>query len=165
MSWGELQCTHYGNCNHGPTMATCNKECSFFLQKFNFEPLRQPIGFEIPDNGTNDGKTAYPGKDYPIHSSGPWSVTAGIAPDPKGRLIVEDCHGNPVCATSARGVQGRVPIMEANARLIAAAPEMLEVLRWLDSEMDCRDDEFGGCLFSRGDFEKVRRAIKLAMEG
>jgi hypothetical protein len=54
---------------------------------------------------------------------------------------------------------------DANARLIAAAPEMLEVLRWLDNEMDCRDDEFGGCLFSRGDFEKVRRAIKLAMEG
>jgi len=54
---------------------------------------------------------------------------------------------------------------EANAKLIAAAPEMLEVLRWLDNEMYCRDDEFGGCLFSRGDFEKVRRAIKLAMEG
>jgi hypothetical protein len=54
--------------------------------------------------------------------------------------------------------------MEANAKLIAAAPEMLEVLRWLDAEMDCRDN-FGGCLFSIHDFEKVRRAIKLAMEG
>jgi hypothetical protein len=51
---------------------------------------------------------------------------------------------------------------EANARLIAAAPEMLEVLRWLDAEMDCRDN-FGGCMFSIHDFEKVRRAIKLAM--
>lgn len=50
------------------------------------------------------------------------------------------------------------------ARLISAAPEMLEVLRWLDAEMDCRDN-FGGCLFSIHDFEKVRRAIKLAMEG
>lgn len=108
--------------------------------------------------------TAYSGKDYPVHSSGPWSVTAGIVPDPKGRLIVEDCSGNPVCATSARGVQGRVPIMEANAKLIAAAPEMLEVLRWLDAEMDCRYN-FGGCLFSIHDFGKVRRAIKLAMEG
>lgn len=112
-----------------------------------------------------DGKTAYNREDYPVHSPGPWSVTAGVVPDRKGRLIVEDCNGNPVCATSARGVQGRVPIMEANAKLIAAAPEMLEVLRWLDNEMDCRDDEFGGCLFSRGDFERVRRAIKLAMEG
>ena len=113
----------------------------------------------------NDNKTAYSGKDYQVHSSGPWSVTAGIAPDKKGRLIVEDCSGNPVCATSARGVQGRVPIMEANAKLIAAAPEMLEALRWLDAEMDCRDDDYGGVLFSRGDFERVRRAIKLAMEG
>ena len=118
---------------------------------------------EVPTIIT-DGKTAYTAKDYPIHSSGPWSVTAGIVPDREGRLIVDDCSGNPVCATSARGVQGRVPIMEANAKLIAAAPEMLEVLRWLDAEMDCRDN-FGGCLFSINDFEKVRRAIKLAMEG
>ena len=112
----------------------------------------------------SDNKTAYSGKDYPVHSSGPWSVTAGVVPDLEGRLIVEDCSGNPVCATSSRGVQGRVSIMEANAKLIAAAPEMLEVLRWLDAEMDCRDN-FGGCLFSTNDFEKVRRAIKLAMEG
>jgi hypothetical protein len=112
----------------------------------------------------SENATAYSGKDYPVHSSGPWSVTAGIVPDPKGRLIVEDCSGNPVCATSARGVQGRVPIMEANAKLIAAAPEMLEVLRWLDAEMVCRYN-FGGCLFSIHDFGKVRRAIKLAMEG
>jgi hypothetical protein len=54
---------------------------------------------------------------------------------------------------------------EANAKLIAAAPEMLEVLRWLDAEMDCRGDDYDGVLFSRGDFERVRRAIKLAMEG
>jgi hypothetical protein len=55
--------------------------------------------------------------------------------------------------------------MEANAKLIAAAPEMLEVLRWLDAEMDCRDNEYAWVLFPRGDFEKVRLAIKLAMEG
>jgi hypothetical protein len=53
----------------------------------------------------------------------------------------------------------------ANARLIAAAPAMLEVLRWLDAKMDCRDDNYGRVLFSHGDFAKVRRAIKLAMEG
>ena len=52
---------------------------------------------------------------------------------------------------------------EANARLISAAPEMLEVLRWLDAEMDSRDDDYEGVLFSRADFEKVRRAIKRAM--
>ena len=121
---------------------------------------------EVPTIIT-DGKTAYTAKDYPIHSSGPWSVTAGIVSDREGRLLgllVEDCSGNPVCATSARGVQGRVPIMEANAKLIAAAPEMLEVLRWLDAEMDERVG-YDGVMFSHRDFERVRRAIKLAIEG
>ena len=127
----------------------------------------------------SENKTAYSGKDYPVHSSGPWAVTAGIAPDHNGRLIVEDCSGNPVCEygflPSLSGLRiaritwvptcHSVAVMEANAKLIAAAPEMLEVLRWLDAEMDCRDDDFGGVMFSRGDFEKVRRAIKLAMEG
>lgn len=52
---------------------------------------------EVPTIIT-DGKTAYTAKDYPIHSSGPWSVTAGIVPDREGRLLVEDrspCHGCP----------------------------------------------------------------------
>ena len=43
----------------------------------------------------SDNKTVYRGKDYPVHSPGPWSVTAGVVPDRKGRLIVEDCNGNP----------------------------------------------------------------------
>ena len=34
-----------------------------------------------------------------------------------------------------------------------------EALEWLDNEMDCRDDEFGGCLFSRQDFGIVRDAL------
>lgn len=61
-------------------------------------------------------------------SPSPWSVTSGIAPDREGRLIVEDCLGNPVCATSARGVQGRRKMMEANATLIAAAPDLYAAL-------------------------------------
>lgn len=109
----------------------------------------------------SDNKIAYNGKDYPVHSNGPWSVTSGSVPDREGRLIVEDCSGNPVCAMSIRGVQGRVQIMAANARLIAAAPEMLEVLRWLDAEMSCRDN-FVGYLFSIHELEKVRKAIKLS---
>ena len=111
-----------------------------------------------------DGKTAYRGKDYPVHSSGPWSVSAGIAPDPKGRLIVEDCHGNPVCATSARGVQGRLHIMAANAKLIAAAPEMLEALRRVDNYFT-QPGENDWIRFCKEALEPVRLAIKLAMEG
>ena len=38
-------------------------------------------------------------------------------------------------------------------------------LPYLEAEMDCRDDEYGGVMVSRDDFEKVRLAIKLAMEG
>lgn len=34
-----------------------------------------------------------------------------------------------------------------------------EALGWLVNEMDCRDDEFGGCLFSRQDFEIVYDAL------
>ena len=112
----------------------------------------------------SDNKTVYRGKDYPVHSSGPWSVSAGIAPDSKGRLIVEDCHGNPVCATSARGVQGRLHIMAANAKLIAAAPEMLEALRRVDNYFT-QPGEDDWIRFCKEALEPVRRAIKLAMEG
>ena len=112
-----------------------------------------------------DGKTAYSGKDYPVHSNAPWriegeNVKTAISSGCKHIAMVNyfDCGiGDPRSISKEE--------REANAKLIAAAPEMLEVLRWLDAEMDCRADDYGGVLFSRGDFEKVRRAIKLAMEG
>ena len=34
-----------------------------------------------------------------------------------------------------------------------------EALGWLVNEMDCRDDEFGGCLFTRQDFKIARDAL------
>jgi hypothetical protein len=113
----------------------------------------------------SDNKAAYTGKDYPVHTNGPWmiegdQIRTAINSGVKHVAMVNyfNCgSGDPRTITDEEH--------EANAKLIAAAPEMLEVLRWLDNEMDCRDDEFGGCLFSRGDFEKVRRAIKLAMDG
>ena len=116
-------------------------------------------------NSYGDGKTPYSGKDYPVHSNAPWriegvNVKTAISSGCKHVAMVNyfDCgKGDP--RSIMKEEHG------ANAKLIAAAPEMLEVLRWLDAEMDCRDDDYGGVLFSRGDFEKVRRAIKLAMEG
>lgn len=65
---------------------------------------------------------------------------------------------------------------EANAYLIASAPDMkdeidrlkaekaelLEVLEWLDLKFDRFDDGYGRAMFSRGDFKKVRAAIKKA---
>lgn len=61
-------------------------------------------------------------------SPGPWNATVSIMPDTysAGRLIIEDCNGNSVCATSLRGVQGDIDKMHANANLIAAAPELLD---------------------------------------
>jgi hypothetical protein len=53
----------------------------------------------------------------------------------------------------------------ANARLIAAAAELLDALEWLNAEFECRDDEFGGVLFTRNDFERVRKAIAKAEGG
>lgn len=106
-----------------------------------------------------DNKTAYGDKDYPVHTNGPWgrddfALSSDIIAI--GQKCVATVHSRH-CFTPEE--------MRANAKLIAAAPEMLEVLRWLDNEMDCRDDEFGGCLFSRVDFDRVRTVIKSAMEG
>lgn len=112
----------------------------------------------------SDNKAAYTGKDYPVHTNGPWmiegdQIRTAINSGVKHVAMVNyfNCgSGDPRTITDEEH--------DANAKLIAAAPEMLEVLRWMDAEMDCRDN-FGGCLFSIQDFEKVRRAIKLAMEG
>ena len=116
----------------------------------------------------DDNKTPYTGKDYPVHTNGPWEADAthvrtavnskATANNPRKHIAMVNITKNPEYEIT-------IEEHEANARLIAAAPDMLEVLLWLNNEMDCRDAEYGGVLFSRGDFEKVRRAIKLAMEG
>lgn len=61
------------------------------------------------------------------HTPGPWHVSAGSSPG-NPRVIVESDAGLPVCALSLRGVQGDTRRMEANARLIAAAPTMYEYI-------------------------------------
>ena len=49
---------------------------------------------------------------------------------------------------------------------LAALREQVKVLRealeWLVNEMDCRDDEFGGCLFTQQDFKIARAALEQA---
>lgn len=104
-------------------------------------------------------------KDYPAHSKAPWRVEGdkirtAISSGAKHVAMVNyfNCGpGDPRTITDEEH--------EANANLIAAAPKMLEVLRWLDSEMKCRGDESGSVVFSQKDFAKVRLAIKLAMIG
>lgn len=89
------------------------------------------------------------------HTPGPWVVAEDVfndrpeIRDRDGRLIAVVMAHYPMSATT----------QSANARLIAAAPELLEALKWLNAEFD---DDFGGVLFTRNDFERVRKAIAKA---
>ena len=57
-----------------------------------------------------------------------WQITASVAGD--GRLIIEDADNNAtICAMSLRGCEGRVDEMTRRAQIIAAAPEMLALLK------------------------------------
>ena len=94
-------------------------------------------------------------------SPGPWNATTSIMPNTysAGRLIVEDCNGNSVCATSLRGVQGDIDKMHANANLIAAAPELLDILIWLRGEIKKHG------IFSEHDLSRISDVITLATAG
>lgn len=65
-----------------------------------------------------------------------------------------------ICKTDAHEIGFGISEAEhkANARLIAAAPELLETLKWLNAEFE----DFEGVLFTRNDFERVRRALAKA---
>jgi hypothetical protein len=95
------------------------------------------------------------------HTPGPWVVAEDVfndrpeIRDMDGRLIAVVMAHYPMSATT----------QSANARLIAAAPELLEALKWLNAEFECRDDDFGGVLFTRNDFDRVRKAIAKAEGG
>ncbi len=116
----------------------------------------------------SDNKIVYSGKDYPVHSNGPWEADAthcrtainsvATANSPRKHIAMVNLAKNPEYEITKEE-------HDANARLIAAAPEMLEALRWLENGYDTREAHNGWVSFSSDDFEKVRRAIKLAMEG
>ena len=96
-------------------------------------------------------------------SPAPWPVSAGVAPNVGGRLIVQNCFGLPVCATSLRGVQGRDECMRANAELIAAAPEMFAALiaaiEWIE------DDRFDDDYISEDWYHAALAAVGMATCG
>ena len=94
-------------------------------------------------------------------SPSPWSVTSGIAPDREGRLIVEDCLGNPVCATSARGVRGRRRMMDANANIIAAAPDLYAALERIYGKL-LMSDRDGDARITEGDGAMAEAALRKA---
>ena len=59
--------------------------------------------------------------------------------------------------------QGIFDVCARQESELAALREQVKVLRealgWLVNEMDCRDDEFGGCLFTQQDFKIARDAL------
>lgn len=94
------------------------------------------------------------------HTPGPWKVSKLDGRTINGKAY-RNLEGNLVTPAIA-SIKERTGETEANARLISAAPELLEALKWLNAEFECRDDDFGGALFTRNDFERVRRAIAKA---
>ena len=106
----------------------------------------------------SDNKAAYTGKDYPRYTNGPWgyedfALSSDIVT--MGQKLVASVHSR--CCNSPEE-------MRANAKLIAAAPEMLEALRRVDNYFT-QPGEDDWIRFCKEALEPVRRAIKLAIEG
>lgn len=115
----------------------------------------------------SDNKTAYSGKDYPVHTNGPWEADAthcwtainskALANSPRKHIAMVNITKNPEYEITKEE-------HEANSRLIAAAPEMLEALRHVDNYFTSPGED-DWVKFCKEVLEPVRRAIKLAMEG
>lgn len=106
----------------------------------------------------SDNKTAYTGKDYPVHTNGPWGYEDfALSSD-----IV--ATGQKLVATVQSRCCNSPEEMRANAKLIAAAPEMLEALRMVDNYFS-QPGEDDWVKFCKEALEPVRRAINQAMEG
>ena len=83
--------------------------------------LRHHVSGAI-DRGEAQAITEIPAPTSPAHTPGPWDV------EPKGsRHFVDGADGLTVAYLDRAGVRERSEI-EANARLIASAPELLEAL-------------------------------------
>lgn len=107
------------------------------------------------------------------HTPGPWSISGQLingAPEPRANPKVEP-HPHTVAAVcwdfdGDRGATGDLPwaVAAANARLIAAAPELLEALRDLMAHAPRPRNvrrEFSYMVR----WEQAKRAIAKAMEG
>jgi hypothetical protein len=95
------------------------------------------------------------------HTPGPWKAgrkdMASFIEGNPGKWIYAD--GNDYIAAAVMDKEKPWDEVTANARLIAAAPEMLDALEWLANEFDCRGDEYG-VLFTHSDFAKVRDVLQ-----
>ena len=110
------------------------------------------------------------------YTPGPWRVARGIHGDTRARNVFAGEMGGPdtangptfrriaaVCDDPMFGVPSDPDTDEANARLIAAAPELLAVLVELDS-MLASGDRYESGRWGRY-MERVRAAIRKATSG
>lgn len=91
---------------------------------------------------------------------GPWHVSAGMVPDPNGRLVVADIRDRAVCLTSTMAADKQAEVMAANANLISAAPDLLAALaaavEWIE------DDRFDDKYISDGWYHAAVEALAKA---
>ena len=74
--------------------------------------------------------------DWDTHSPGPWAAGEGV---PSERIYSSDGHGVLVATIDPPVIEEEVAMKEADARLIAAAPDLLIALSALVND-GCRDD-------------------------
>lgn len=92
----------------------------------------------------------------------PWRVTYG------GRNLAPECqnifvdHSTGMYSDPVANCYTRTPESEANARLIAAAPEMLDALRGLLDAMDREDD---AASWRNHEVETKARALLARIDG
>lgn len=118
------------------------------------------------------------------HTPGPWMVT-GVMLGHKGDVYaptadrIPDCHhiarcfapkpqGEVYCELQAIGIErDAIAQIEANATLIAAAPELLDALQrmlaWAIEAQKHIDPDWSGEFFDDSDFGVASRAIAKAM--
>jgi hypothetical protein len=91
------------------------------------------------------------------HSPGPWRVVVGRLIDEYVEVL--DANGRAVVEGGAEGdqgwIRGHVEITEADARLIAAAPELLAALKEGLYEMNHPDDECPVCETARALIRRI----------
>lgn len=92
------------------------------------------------------------------HTSGPWEVTQ------YGRLVYADRDGDAECPSIA-DVDGDSPEADANARLIAAAPDLLAVCELVLARLDYLQSLWGKEGVTDAVVQTIREAVIKANGG
>lgn len=93
------------------------------------------------------------------HTPGPWA-TAVVVKDFVS--VIDEKNGQYIADVYYRSDDHGNNETEANARIIAAAPKLLDVLKDLVDKYDAMHDGIIGSQLTNGDFFAAREAIKKA---